>query len=255
MATPVQIPAGESLYIHGLHSKPDGDPPEGQDKILVIMVHGFPGNKESHGNVFANLDHILSDKHYHTLRFDFRGCGASDGQAEDFTTDSAMQDFLNVLVWAKNQGYEHFMFICEGLGATIALMNAPEQALCYVLLWPVLDPPLVAKNIFKAGQIEDEWKKTGYVLIGEDRVGIPFIEQLEKIEITDAIGDLNKPVLIMHGAADETSPISQLDIARANAGTRRMEITSFQDGTHGLPQPNHRRSMFFHIAQFMEKYS
>lgn len=59
----------------------------------------------------------------------------------------------------------------------------------------------------------------------------------------------------MHGAQDKVSPIEQLDMFRACAGHRRVEITSFQDGTHGLPQENHRKSMFFHIRQFIEKYT
>jgi len=255
MPKPIQILSGESQYIHGLHSKPSEESLENVDQPLVIMIHGFPGNKDSHDSVFQNLEQIIGEKNYHTLRFDFRGCGESDGREEDFTLESASEDIGSVLDWAKDQDYTRFIFICEGLGAPVTFMNAPEQGICYILLWPMLDMPHIAKTIFKADEIEDEWKKAGYALIDENRVGIPLIEQLEKADISGPISDLNRPVLVMHGAQDEISPINQLDTLRAHASSRRIEITSFQDGTHGLTQANHRKTMFYHIMQFIEKYT
>lgn len=225
------------------------------DRLLVIMVHGFPGDKNACNAVFGDFENAAGDKHYNTLRFDFRGCGASDGQSEDFSLYSAAEDLRAVLGWAKGKGYKRFVFIGEGLGASLALMNGPPETLCYILLWPMIDLPLIAGHVFKVDTFQEEWKKNGYVLQGDRRIGVPFLQQLQKANMDKVLKCIGKPLLIMHGAQDEISPIEQLEMFRANAGNRRIEITSFQDGGHGLPQVNHRKSMFFHMRQFIEKYS
>ncbi|MCB9981185.1 MAG: alpha/beta fold hydrolase [Rhodospirillales bacterium] len=255
MRETIQILVGQSQYIRASFAKPKEHLMQSVDRLLVIMVHGFPGDKNACDNVFADLEHVIGEKRYHTLRFDFRGCGASDGLAEDFSLYSASEDFKTVIKWAKDRGYGRFVFICEGLGAAIALMNAPKEARCYVLLWPMVDLPMIAQHVFQADTIEEDWKKAGYIMKDDSRISIAFLQQLKKAKMAKILKDLGKPLLIMHGAQDEVSPIEQLDMFRACAGHRRVEITSFQDGTHGLPQINHRKSMFFHIRQFIEKYT
>ncbi|MCB9982755.1 MAG: alpha/beta fold hydrolase [Rhodospirillales bacterium] len=255
MRETVQIPAGHSQYIRATYVRPDERAMDGANRELIIMVHGFPGNKNGTSDVFTDFEDVIGHKNYHTLRFDFRGCGASDGQPEDFTLHSAAQDFQTILQWAKDKHYQRFVFVGEGLGASIALMNGPPEALCYILLWPMIDLPMIARHVFRCDEIESDLTQNGFIQFEDEHVGFPFLQQLKTANMAKVLKDLGKPLLIMHGAKDERSPIEQLDMFRASAGKRRVEITSFQDGTHGLPQVNHRKSMFFHMRQFIEKYS
>jgi len=255
MRETVQILAGESQYIRASYAKPEGELAASMNQMLVIMVHGFPGDKNGQNDIFADIEHGISDKNYHCLRFDFRGCGASDGQPEDFSFHSAAEDLDTVLQWAREKHYKRFVFVCEGLGASLAMMNGTDEALCYVLLWPMVDLPMIAQNTFQADEVTEEWKKEGYIPKEDSRVGILLLQQLQNANMNNVLKELGKPLLIMHGAQDEISPIEQLDMFRACAANRRVEITSFHDGTHGLPQVNHRKSLFFHMRQFIEKYS
>ena len=63
------------------------------------------------------------------------------------------------------------------------------------------------------------------------------------------------PTLILQGVRDEITPIETLDLARGHIRSKRLEITTFHDGEHGLHKLNHRKSMFFHITQFIEKFA
>lgn len=255
MSKTVQILAGDNQYIQAEHVRPVEDSLESKDRLLIIMVHGFPGNKTAHDNVFGDLIHLISDKEYHSLRFDFRGCGESDGREEDFSLKGAADDLKNICGWAKDQGYERFIFIGEGLGAALSLLEIPKQALCYVFLWPMLELPRIAKFAFKADDIPDEWQKEGYGTIDDHRIGLSFIEELKETDILPILRGFEKPLMIMHGVKDQVSPVQQLEIVRAHVKARRVEITTFHDGTHGLPQVNHRKTMFYHIMQFIEKYT
>ncbi len=255
MAQNVQILAGDQTYIQGSYSKPTEDSVAEREELLVLMVHGFPGNKNTQNNLFHDIEFLLRDKGYHTLRFDFRGCGESDGREEDFTLAGANEDFQNVLFWARDRGYKRFITIGEGLGATIGLMNVDHTVTASILLWPYIDLPRIAKSVYHPENIEAQWLKAGYVLMDNKRVGLNFIKELQKTALVLLLKEIKIPLLVMHGAADDTSPIDQLDLLRAHAGAKRVEITSFHDGTHGLPQLNHRKTMYYHITQFIEKYT
>lgn len=254
MARNVQIPAGEDTYIQAIHSRPTEDSSAEWDSLLVIMVHDFPGDRNSRGNVFHDLEFLLRDKGYHTLRFDFRGCGDSGGKEEDFTLTSAGEDFQAVVGWAREAGYRRFILVGEGLGAGIFLMNMIPGVLCAIMLWPKIDFPLIARTAFSTENVEPDSAGASYVVLDGHRIGLGLLHELYYTDIRPHLEKMECPVLVMHGVMDEISPIDQLDLLRESAfNCPRLEITSFQDGTHGLPQLNHRKAMYFHMAQFIEK--
>lgn len=255
MAQNVKILAGEKTYIHGSYSRPTEDSLAEMEELLIIMLHGFPGDKNAQGNLFHDLEFLLRDKGYHTLRFDFRGCGESDGRSEDFNLTSAGEDYANIISWAWEKGYKRFLTIGEGLGAVIPVLYPKEEVFAGVMLWPFLDLPRIAKTTYRPEQIEEQWIKAGYILKDDQRVGISLIKEMQGMNMPVRLRETKVPILVMHGAEDEISPIDQLDLLRAHAASRRVEITSFHDGTHGLPALNHRKTMYYHIQQFIEKYA
>lgn len=250
----VQILAGEDTYIQAIHSRPDENSSAEWDSLLVLMVHDFPGDKNSKKSLFHDLEFILRDKGYHSLRFDFRGCGDSGGKEEDFTLETACEDFQTVVGWAKDAGYKRFILVSEGLGSGIALLNMHPGVICTIMLWPKIDFPLIAQTAYKADNADDGG--AGHIVMDGHRIGTAFIDELCITNIREFLEKAECPVLALHGVIDEISPVNQLDLLRECAGNlRRLEITSFEDGTHGLPQLNHRKVMYFHIVQFIEKYT
>lgn len=256
MTTNVQIPAGEDSFIQAVHSRPTEDSSAEWDSLLVIMMHGFPGNRDCHGKIFHDLEFLLRDKGYHTLRFDFRGCGDSGGREEDFTLGTAGEDLRTVTGWAKENGYRRFVTVGEGLGACVPLLHMEAEVACAVMLWPLIDLPVIARTAFKIDRIEPENAAAGYAVQDGHRIGLGLVHELLYTDMKPHLDKIACPVLVMHGVADEISPIDQIDLLREGAeNCPRVEITSFQDGVHGLPQLNHRKVMYFHITQFIEKYS
>ena len=159
------------------------------------------------------------------------------------------------MIWAQNNGYEEFVCISEGLGTIIGLLNLPLRVKCQVMLWPGLNPNALATKLFNGDNIEDEWRKIGYTIHHDHRIGVQFIDELREANIAPSFRDLNMPLLVLHGASDERYPISDLNHIRKRASSKRIEITTFHDAGCGLPQPEHRESMFFHIGQFLEKFA
>ncbi|MCB9988252.1 MAG: alpha/beta fold hydrolase [Rhodospirillales bacterium] len=227
------------------------------DKTLAILAHGFPGGHiECHGHIFADLENICHNRKIDTLCFDFRGCGDSDGQSEDFTLTAARQDFQTVLNWAKKQGYHKFFYIGEGLGAAIALMNADENLKGLVMLWPLLDfRKTVFRDFFDAVQTPVSRQNQSITMEGY-KVGLPLLNELLTTTIAPFLEKIRAPILIQHGDADTAAPITQLDLLRRHTQkSRRVDITSYEKGEHGLPLIGERRMIFHHVEQFLKTYS
>ncbi len=257
MAKKIQIQAGGDQQISALYSSPSEkqDHDEDHEPMLILMAHGFPGHKTGNNDLYGDLEFILAEKNYDTMRFDFRGCGDSDGLAEDFTFGRACEDFKYVLYWATQKGYKRFMFIGESIGATIALMNITLNLNAVIFLWPVLDLKGYYKQHFADVKLDSDASTRGYIEQDEQKYGLDFIKELKEEDIKPILRELNVPTLIMHGAEDEVVPLEHLDLAREYVRSKRIEITTFHDGKHGLQKLNHRKMMFYHVTQFVEKYS
>lgn len=238
----LDTPSGEK--ISALISKPvDPAAQQPSERTLVIMVHGFPGEKNSHNDIFGGLERVLMESGLHSVRFDFRGCGASDGRSENFTLNTACDDLHVILKWAKKQGYKRLAYIAEGLGVSAALLNLPPNLAFMILLWPVLDP----KPLFEQALAEDKDAAMQGISLG-------LIDSLQNADTSGGLIKLNVPLLILHGAKDKQVPISQLDVLRKHFRGPRAEITTFEDGEHGLLATAHRQMVFHHARLFASRY-
>lgn len=244
--------AGQEIAASIRHSeKPDA--PDAAHKTLILMNHSFPGHKSSNNDFFGDLETTLAARGHDTLRFDFRGCGASDGQEENFTVSQACEDYQNILHWCRSEGYTHFITLGAGLGATVAAMNVGLEVKAMIMLWPVLDPKMYFRHYISKAVMDSSGR--AFALIDSHRIGTDFIREIQNLDILYALKEIYCPTLIMHGAEDEIVPVVQLDLARGFIPAKRIEITVFQDGIHGLPMLSHRKAMLYHIQQFVQKYA
>ena len=225
------------------------------DRSLIVMAHDFPGHKAGNNDLYADLEFLFSKEGHHTLRFDFRGCGESDGKQEDFTLGSACEDFQSVLYWAKKSGYKNFAYIGEGLGATISLMNVSPNVNVIVTMWPILDLPHFGQNVLSMDGGQSDAPNKGYIEKDGHKISAHLINEMQRTDIFYALKEVSMPTMVFHGVQDQKIPISQLDIIRDNVKARRIEITSFQDGAEGLQKLNHRKAIFYQAQQFVEKYA
>src|SRR5689334_8479689 len=60
----------------------------------VLFCHGFGGNKSGRYRLYVRLAEKLSQAGIAVLRFDFRGCGDSEGAFGDITIETQVQDAL-----------------------------------------------------------------------------------------------------------------------------------------------------------------
>ena len=251
----IDIIVGEGQRISALLSTPEDESVDKEDATLIIMSHNFPGHKASNNDLFGDVEYALYNRGHHTLRFDYRGCGESDGKEQDFNIASACEDFKEVIFWGKANGYKQFGFIGEGLGASICIMNTDVYVRFMVLISPVLDLKTYAENTYDLLSCDLEpAKKKGFLEHEGHKINYHFLNECRLNDLAAAMNEMKMPVLIFHGAEDKVIPIKQLDLAREEMRSRRIEVTTFHNGGYGLKSLTHRKMLFYHTQQFVEKY-
>ena len=67
-------------------------------------MHGFQGDRGyKAGNFLYDLSHELNQAGIPTLRFDFAGCGQSDGSFTDMTVLSEISDGMKIIDFARSE--------------------------------------------------------------------------------------------------------------------------------------------------------
>jgi uncharacterized protein len=72
-------------------------------KSLVILCHGFTGNKTEHMRLFVQTARALQKAGLNALRFDFMGSGDSSGEFNQMSPNTQIQDALDVLALARRR--------------------------------------------------------------------------------------------------------------------------------------------------------
>ncbi len=102
---------------------------EADEKLPVLLLHSFGGNKQEYNGLFLRLAAELSWRSFATLRFDFLGCGASDGDSRLITPSQMVQDTGAALAeLARLSGKSRAHLVGYSLGGLIAVLSLEHFA-------------------------------------------------------------------------------------------------------------------------------
>lgn len=219
---------------------------------LVLMLHSIPNSmKSGFFNLFGDLESKFANKSYGTLRFDFRGCGESDGDAGDVTLSNAKEDITSVLDWlVSKRRYSNIIIIGEGVGASLAMDIAADKKIsAIVMISPCVDLNKIATEVY--GYVPD-----GDISIeNSNNISATLLKEMYDADASGAIKKIKIPVLIQHGTKDDIVSSDQIDLMREYCDSPRVDITMYFEGEHGLPDAKHRESILFHVCGFVERHA
>jgi len=249
------IPVGKYDFVWATHDrhipKPNDDAP------LVVMIHGFPGDSKSYGNVFEELSLRFVRGGSHTLRFDLRGCGQSNKGARSFTLKSAHEDCMAVFRWAEKLGYKKFYIVAEGLGASIAVTALTDairpKIRGMVFLWPILDQKRSWLADFLPAAAAAEKNGKDRVVADNTDIGLAFLHEVATYNLIPLLSRVTMPVMIHHGLKDRKAPPVQMDVLMQGAGTDMLEFVTYDGGEHGLKDPVQRQRLLEETRDFLKK--
>lgn len=181
--------------------------------VAVVFCHAFGEEKQLSEPVLVRCARLLAVDGFPVLRFDARGHGDSDGEPEDATVATLVDEALAAGRLAREQLLvRHVVYLGLRLGACIAALAAGrDPAATGLVVWaPVLDgarhaDEMIRKRLFAAmlekrplsrGDVLAELERTGSVEIEGNRLGRRFHRELAALTLEAALPVFPNPVLV-----------------------------------------------------------
>jgi dipeptidyl aminopeptidase/acylaminoacyl peptidase len=211
METPVTFECKGQQIVGMLHL------PEGRGRSpAALLLHGFTGNRTEAHRIFVKLSRALAEHGIASLRFDYRGSGDSAGNFEEMTIRSEIADSLEAvrfLARHRRVNSRRLALVGLSMGGAVAsyLVGRDRTRFRTVALWaPVADGSGILDG-FSTPEAVASLAETGITDHGGNLVGVQFIRQFAEMKPLREIVKSRCPVLLVHGARDETVPADHSD--------------------------------------------
>lgn len=230
----MKIIKSENIVLKGKHNKPIViDYRYAQTEIktpVVLFIHGFQGFKDwayfnlmadyyvKNGFIFVkmNFSHNGTTPEHPTEFVDLNTFGKNNFTKELDDIETVLDFLCSEKFELHNKiNYNRLFIKGHSRGGGIALLKAKEDTrIKGVISWAGINN---IRDISPKETVE-QWKKDGvlYFFNSGTNQNMPMYYQLEedilnnenRLDITNAVKTLNKPLLIIHGTEDELLPIS-----------------------------------------------
>lgn len=182
---------------------------EGQKCPMVIICHGFGGNKQE--ALLRALAVKLEQNGMATLLFDFAGSGASATEKfefRDMTLKTEQKDLESVIKYAQKLDFVSDVAIAgHSMGGAVSLLVAADEGKrtvkSLVLLAPAVSIREDALRGFMLGAQFDPTDAPRKLQIGNVTVGRDFIEGAQKTNFLKAAADYKGSTLILFSTDDK----------------------------------------------------
>lgn len=224
----LELATEDGETVHGWRvraERADGSDGEGA-RGLVLHCHGNAGNVQGRIATAA----ALAERGFDVLLFDYRGFGRSTGSPDE---EGTYRDAEAAYDWATGEGGyapEEIVLFGESLGGAVATELACRRAVA----------GLVLESTFTS-------------LPDVGATAYPFLPvrllALDRYATVDKVGELDVPVLVLHGRGDRTVPFAQGERLARAAGTSVVELPGDHNDGGFLQSADLRRA----VASFVER--
>lgn len=94
-------------------------------EVTIVFVHGFGVDKHETAGFFDDIADALKDK-FRVVRFDFSGCGKSEGKSEDMDYKKQAKDLDTVLEYVKKEYQEKICILAQSMGTFVTALLSPN---------------------------------------------------------------------------------------------------------------------------------
>ena len=159
----------------------------------IFLCHGFAGSKDR-GN--KGRAEAYSEAGWNAVRLDFRGNGESDGEFIEQDLSSRIKDLEAVIDHFRP---ERCVLFGTSFGGKVVFHTAIQRDIAGIV---GKMPVTYNETMDKFRSVVDE--KGTFEFIEGKPIDERFIEDLDSYSFSDVEYELDIPVFISHGAADET---------------------------------------------------
>ncbi len=198
---------------------------EASSNKWIFLCHGFGGNKDRGNKTRAEA---YNEAGWNTVRLDFRGNGESDGDFIEQDLSSRIEDLEAVMDYFKPG---KSVLFGTSFGGKVVFHTAVQRDVDGV----IGKAPVTYNRIMdKFKSVIDE--KGTYEYIDGKPIDERFMEDLKTYSFSDVEDQLNIPVFISHGSADQTVHIENSFEASKNLDVD-IELQKLKGVKHSYTVP------------------
>lgn len=222
-----------------------------QDK-LVILCHGFTGNKIENKRLFVEFSRALVAEGFDAFRFDFYGSGDSAGEFEETSISHNIANLIDAVIWARKRGYRDIVIMGISMGAATCILAAEHLDVQAMILWSTV-PDM--KQVFKSRlgaldevpNIDKAQEFEGWLIRPS------FMYDAFNYDIAASFIKITIPKLVIQGMADEPVFVSGFyklqEIAYPPADFMEIPLAG-----HTYQTPEHRKKVIRQTCLWLKRH-
>jgi pimeloyl-ACP methyl ester carboxylesterase len=204
---------------------------------VVIMVHGFTGDKSEFG-MFDKIAESLNKNNFNVIKFDFAGCGESDD--ESLTADKQIEDLQDIIKYVQRKEIKNIALFGQSLGGLISFKCYTPIIKTMVFTAPVTDKVTYPWDKRYSTEQLKELKEKGFITKTRDEgvrkkfiIDKQMLVDRETVNQKELLQNITCPVLIIHGNDDKH--VSQTDSERAiKLLSKESKLEILEGADHGF---------------------
>jgi len=224
--------------------------PRKSKKVPIILTHGSADNCNQYPLV--NIAKFLSEKGFITIRFDFRGCGNSDGKEEDYCLSSQIYDLENVINFVKKKfKAKKVGIIAKSISCVPAAIVASKRKDISFIVF--LGPPLNIEKYWSEEEIKLA-KEKGYIFFKGFKYGYRYGIEMKnfKEKYLEALSKLKIPVLAIFGEKDEIVDEKEREEVFKLIDSKDKKLTIIENADHSFKnEENNLTQLIKEINSFL----
>lgn len=213
---------------------------KGEKLPVVIICHGFGSNCQT--PLLTAIANDVVEQGMIAVRFDFNGCGKSEGLFQDMTVPNEIEDLKHVIDWARKQSWtENISLVGHSQGGVVVSMTSGELGAKEIKCEALLAPAAVLRDdairgITRGANYDPYHLEGDYVeLPGRSdvpglKLGKAYIETAMHLPIYETAANYTGPALIIHGVHDQIVPYTYSE--RYHAAIKGSALKLVPDEDH-----------------------
>jgi len=212
--------------------------PPKHKNIPLILTHGSFDNHCQYP--LPHLARFLANKGYITFRFDFRGCGNSDGSEEEYCLSSQMEDLEKVIDFIKMKTNKNKVgIIAKSISCIPSFIIASKRKDITMII--ALGPPLHIDKYWSEEEVE-EVKKRGYIFHEGCKYGLKYALEMRNLKknYIESLKKIDIPTLLIVGENDKKVSLEEVKtiLSLLKSEGKKMEIIKNADHSFKMNENN-----------------
>jgi len=228
---------------------------EGQKCPMVIMCHGFGGNKDEQQGMMKAIADSLIEEGIGSIRFDFNGHGESEGKFSEMTVLNEIEDARCIYRYVKSRTYcGKVSIIGHSQGGVVSSMLAGQLGKDSIERVVLLAPAVTLREDALRGstfgkQYDPIDPPAEIELFGPMKLGGDYVRTARTLSIYETACQYTGPVCLIHGTDDRVAPYSFSETYHREYAQSELHLLDLDD--HGFSK--HFQQMKETAVHFLAK--